>query len=478
MLQMVRLCKNYVSVMGITMNLRKKFLIGVALSAMAFATPADAETLREALVKAYMNNPTLNAQRASVRATDEGVAQALSNWRPEVSWSGSIARSRNENNARTGDDRTQNLQPVTSSFSVTQPLFRGFQTQAATAEAEANVDAARYRLLESEQEILLNAVLAFSNIVRDQAVLELNRNNEQVLRRQFEATTDRFEVGELTRTDVSQAQARFAKATADRIQSEGDLETSRATYEQVIGDIPTNLEVTPLPTDLPGAVEEVIERAQESNPTFLAAIADEKAAMENIEEVAGQLLPELDLTASADTNLESSSEGSRSDSMSIGVSLTVPFYQQGSVYSQVRQAKQTAAQRRMDMEQARRTVVESARTSWEGLVTARARIQSFLAQIRAAEVALDGVQREAAVGSRTVLDVLDAEQELLDAKVSLVRAQRDELVALFELKQAIGGLTADKLGLDTGIYDPKVHYEEVRDAWIGTSSVGDIDEME
>jgi len=464
--------------MGITMNLRKKFLVGVALSAMAFATPADAETLREALVKAYMNNPTLNAERASVRATDEGVAQALSNWRPEVSWSGSISRSRNENNARTGDDRTQNLQPVTSSFSVTQPLFRGFQTQAATAEAEANVDAARYRLLESEQEILLNAVLAFSNIVRDQAVLELNRNNEQVLRRQFEATTDRFEVGELTRTDVSQAQARFAKATADRIQSEGDLETSRATYEQVIGDIPTDLEVTPLPTDLPGAVEEVIERAQESNPTFLAAIADEKAAMENIEEVAGQLLPELDLTASADTNLESSSEGSRSDSMSIGVSLTVPFYQQGSVYSQVRQAKQTAAQRRMDMEQARRTVVESARTSWEGLVTARARIQSFLAQIRAAEVALDGVQREAAVGSRTVLDVLDAEQELLDAKVSLVRAQRDELVALFELKQAIGGLTADKMRLDTGIYDPKVHYEEVRDAWVGTSSVGDIDEME
>ncbi|WP_135078164.1 TolC family outer membrane protein [Terasakiella sp. SH-1] len=460
------------------MNLRKNFLVGVALGALTLSTQANAETLREALVKAYLNNPSLNSERASVRATDEGVSQALANWRPDVSWSGSAYRSQNENNARIGDQRKQTLTPLSSTFSVTQPIFRGFQTIAATDEAEANVMAARYNLLETEQTVLFDAVTAYSNIVRDIAVLELNKNNEQVLRRQFEATTDRFEVGELTRTDVSQAKARFAKSTADRIQSEGDLEAARAVYENVIGEVATKPLPSPLPSDIPNTIEEAIDRALKNNPTLLAALQDEKAAMENIKETAGKLLPELNLVASHETALESSSIGSRSDTARIGLTLSVPFYQQGSVYSQVREAKQTAAEKRMDMEQARRNVVESAKTGWEGLVTARARIQSFLAQIRAAEVALDGVQREASVGSRTVLDVLDAEQELLDAKVSLVRAQRDELVAVYELKQALGDLTAEKLALDTGVYDPTVHYDEVRDAWIGTSSVGDIDDME
>lgn len=460
------------------MNLKKHLLMGIAFGTLALSTSAQAETLREALVKAYLNNPTLNAERASLRATDEGVSQALANWRPTISWTGTVNRSQNENNSRTGDDRTQSLTPVTSNFSITQPLFRGFQTVNATAEAEENVLAERWRLIEQEQQTLLDAVTAFSDIVRDKAVLELNKNNEQVLRRQFEATTDRFEVGELTRTDVSQAQARFAKSTADRIQSEGDLVSTRANYENVIGEIPTEPVPSVLPSDIPATIEEAIDRAMKANPLLQAAIHDELAARKNIDEVAGRLLPELSLTASNEVSMESSAKDTRTDDTRIGLSLTVPFYQQGTVYSQVREAKQTAAQLRMDMEQARRNATESAKSGWEGLVTARARIQSFLAQIRSAEVALDGVQREASVGSRTVLDVLDAEQELLDAKVSLVRAQRDELVAVFELKKALGDLTAEKLRLDTGIYDPSVHYDEVRDKWVGTSSVGDIDEME
>jgi outer membrane protein len=460
------------------MNLKKHLLMGIAFGTLALSTSAQAETLREALVKAYLNNPTLNAERASLRATDEGVSQALANWRPTISWTGSVNRSQNENNSRTGDDRTQSLTPITSNFSITQPLFRGFQTVNATAEAEENVLAERWRLIEQEQQTLLDAVTAFSDIVRDKAVLELNKNNEQVLRRQFEATTDRFEVGELTRTDVSQAQARFAKSTADRIQSEGDLVSTRANYENIIGEIPTEPVPSVLPSDIPATIEEAIERAMKANPLLQAAIHDELAARKNIDEVAGRLLPELSLTASNEVSMESSAKDTRTDDTRIGLSVTVPFYQQGTVYSQVREAKQTAAELRMDMEQARRNATESAKSGWEGLVTARARIQSFLAQIRSAEVALDGVQREASVGSRTVLDVLDAEQELLDAKVSLVRAQRDELVAVFELKKALGDLTAEKLRLDTGIYDPSVHYDEVRDKWVGTSSVGDIDEME
>jgi outer membrane protein len=477
-LQMVRLCKNYVSVMREKMNFRKSFLFGVAASTVVFMSQANAETLNDALIKAYLNNPTLKSERASVRATDEGVSQALANWRPNVTWTGSIARSNNDNNARSGDDRSQNLTPMSSNFTITQPIFRGFQTVSATAEAEANVKASRWRLVEAEQSIFLDAVNAYSNVVRDIAVLELTSNNEAVLQRQLEATRDRFEVGELTRTDVSQAEARLAKSTADRIQAQGDLESSRANYQNIIGDLPQGLQVPEMPLDLPTSVEEAIDRAKKNNPLFLASYYDEEAAIENIDEVAGRLLPELDLVASQSTNLESSSKDSRTDETRVGLTLTVPFYQQGTVYSQVREAKQTAAEKRMDMEQSRRNAVEAAHSGWEGLVTAQARIKSFLAQIRAAEVALDGVQREASVGSRTVLDVLDAEQELLDAKVSLVRAQRDELVAVFELKQAVGDLTAEKLGLDTGIYDPDVHYDEVRDAWVGTSSVGDIDEIQ
>jgi outer membrane protein len=453
-------------------------MYSVAVSVLTFSANAQAETLNEALIKAYLNNPTLKSERANVRATDEGVSQALANWRPDVSWSGSIYRSRNDNNARTGNDRTQSLTPMSSAFTVTQPIFRGFQTISATAEAEANVKADRWRLVNQEQTTLIDTITAYSNVVRDIAVLELNKNNEQVLLRQLEATKDRFEVGELTRTDVSQAEARYAKSTADRVQSEGDLKSSQATYQNLVGEAPIDLKVPSLPSDLPGNAEEAIEKAKKNNPLFLAAYFDELSSVENIDEQAGKLLPELNLVASSETAFESSSKGSRSDTAKIGLTLTVPFYQQGSVYSQVREAKQTAAEKRMDMEQARRNAVESAQSGWEGLVTAQARIQSFLAQIRAAEVALDGVQREASVGSRTVLDVLDAEQELLDAKVSLVRAQRDELVAVYELKQAIGDLTAEKLGLDTGIYDPNVHYDEVRDAWVGTSSVGDIDEMQ
>ena len=478
LLQVVRLSKNSCEYHEMEMKLRKSFMFGAAASALLFSTNVSAETLNEALVKAYLNNPQLRAERAELRATDESVSQAMANWRPTVQWDATAGLSHREDNTRTNPgERTVSTTPITSTFSFSQTLFRGFQTESAVDEAEANVKAERWRLVNTEQTVLLDAVTAYSNVIRDKAVLDLNKNNEQVLLRQLEATRDRFEVGELTRTDVSQAQARYSKSTADRIQSEGDLESARATYENVVGESPVELTVPQQPDDLPTSVEEAVEKATKSNPAFLAAYYDELAAMEDIKEQSGQLLPELSLTGSYATAHESSSKDQKTNTGTIGLNLSVPFYQKGTVYSEIREAKQTAAQRRLQMEEQRRDAIEDARKGWEGLVTARARIQSFLDQIRSAEVALDGVQREAAVGSRTVLDVLDAEQELLDAKVSLVRATRDEIVAVYELKQAIGQLTAEAMGLDTAIYDPNVHYDEVRDAWIGTSSVGDIDEM-
>ena len=428
--------------------------------------PAQAQSLEEALAAAYAGNPTLLSTRAGLRATDEGVPQALSGYRPSVSAEGTSGKSSVFLNTRT-TNKTQQPDPHSTSLSVTQPLYTGGQTQAAIGSAENSVLAGRATLSGVEQTVLLDAVRAYVNVFREQAVLELRINNEQVLKRQLEATSDRFQVGEITRTDVHQAEARLARATADRIQAEGDLVSSRATFQNVIGLAPENLSRPTMAPNLPGSAEESIQLAVEQNPNVVAAEFDERASQDDIRGVRGELLPSLDLTGSASRSLNSSSEGTRNDSFSAVVTLSVPLYQSGSVYSRLRAARQTASQRRREIATARRNATETAARAWETLQTSRARIDSFQAQITASEVALEGVQREAAVGSRTVLDVLDAEQELLDAKVNIVTAQRDETVAIFELKSAIGELTAAHLSLPVETYDSTKHYDEVRPKWFG-----------
>ncbi|MEP0337899.1 MAG: TolC family outer membrane protein [Alphaproteobacteria bacterium] len=439
--------------------------------ALAFApAPAQAQTLAEALIAAYSNNPTLAARRARLRATDEQVPQALSNWRPSVAITGDAGYERNRSTLRT-TDRTQNRNPATVGLSITQPLYRGGRTLAATEGAENAVRAERARLIDTEQDILLSAATAYLNVFRDEAVLSLNINNEKVLKRQLEATKDRFEVGEITRTDVHQAEARLAGATADRIRAEANLENSRATYENVVGlPAPKNLELPGEPGGLPKDRHDAIKMAATTNPNVIAAEFDRKAGMNTVREVKGELLPEVDVTASADRSYESSGETGRIDSAEVRVNLTIPIYQQGSVYSRLREAKQSLAELTRNIDQARRDAIEDATSAWENLQTARARVVSFSAQIEANVVALDGVEREAAVGSRTVLDVLDAEQELLDSRVGHTEAQRDERIAAFELSAAIGRMTATDLKLAVDVYDPRMHYDEVRGKWVGGSS--------
>jgi outer membrane protein len=432
------------------------------------------QSLEEALAIAYSNNPTLLAEQAGLRGTDEGVSQALANWRPTVEMSSSAGVSAIRNNTGTGTTKGQHRDPKSLSLSISQPLYRGGRTVAATREALNTVKAERARLDSVEQTVLLEAATAFMNVVRDQAVLELNTNNEQVLKRQLEATSDRFRVGEITRTDVHQAEARLALATADRIQSEGDLEASRAAFQNVVGQAPEKLSpVEPL-TGLPGSEEEAIKTAVAGDPGIIALDFDEKALRHNVTEVRGELLPEVTLSAEASRNLESSSETSRVTTVKGTVSLSVPLYQTGAVYSRLRAARQAVAEKRLGIDQARRDAIEEATRTWEALQTARARIKSLKTSIKAAEVALEGVVRESEVGSRTVLDVLDAEQELLDAKVTLVRAQRDQMVAIFELKTAMGQFTARHLSLPVALYDPETHFREVRMKWVGGRSSGDV----
>ncbi len=440
------------------------------VAGLAGSLPAMAQSLEEALIQAYQSNPTLSAARAQLRATNERVPQALSNWRPLVEAQGSGGKAYDDNVRPTGRDDGRS--PAGADLTVTQPLYRGGRTVAGTERAENEVLAQRARLGVAEQDVLLSAVTAYADVWRDQSVLELNLNNEQVLARQLEATRDRFEVGELTRTDVAQSESRLSSATADRIGAQGNLSSSRATFENVIGLYPGTLEQPALPAGLPAVQESIVDIAESANPAVLAANYDELAAQRGVREVEGELLPTVNLQGSVGYQHERSSRTSEGSSAEILATVRVPLYQQGAVSSRVREAKQVASQRRLQIREAIRRAREDAISAWESLQTARAQIVALEQSVSANEIALEGVRQENAVGARTVLDVLDAEQELLDSQVGLVGAQRDEIVASFGVLSAIGRMTAADLGLGTAVYDPETDYRAVREKWFGLDAPG------
>jgi len=431
-----------------------------AVFAISIIQPIQADTLKEALGIAYEDNPTLLAKRAELRATNEGVSQAISQWRPSLTASGSSGKSETTSSTRT--ESKLHFNPHSASLTLSQSIYSGGKTMAAIGSAENAVLAGRAELRGVEQKVLLDAVKAYMNVYRSSAVLELRINNEAVLKRQLEATSDRFEVGEITRTDVNQAEARLAKTTADRIQAEGDLVSSRATYQNVIGKVPVNLSSPTMEFDLPSSSQEAIRLALAQNPDVVSAEFNQRASENSIDTVKSELLPSLDLTGTASRSLNASGLKTSLDTLSAKLTLSMPLYSSGSVYSRLRSARQTASKRMKEIDTARRKAIEAATRAWQTLQTSRARIESINVQIRASEVALEGVQREASVGSRTVLDVLDAEQELLDAKVSIVTAKRDETIAKFELKSAVGELTANKLALQVVAYNSLEHYDNVR----------------
>lgn len=447
----------------------------IVVTSLCAAATARGEALMEALAAAYQNNPTLSAQRARLRATDEQVPQALSGYRPTVRAFSELGGRWIDANERSLVGTEDNeLFERTYGASIEQPVFRSGQTAAAVRSAENTVRAERARLDSTEQSVLLDAVTAYANVFRDQAVLELNIRNEQRLTRQLEATRDRFRVGEVTRTDVSQAEARLARATADRTRAEGELAASRATFRRVVGTSPALLSRPPLPERLPASLDDANAIALDWNPDVTRAEFDERSTLDQVDQVRGELGPTVSLIGRLQRDLSQTREGSRLDSAQALVNLTMPIYQAGTVYSRLRERKQLAFEQRRRIDESQLQVVEDSTRAWNALETATAAITSFLKQVEANQIALEGVQREAEVGARTVLDILDAEQELLDSQVSLVRAQRDEVVAAYQLKSAVGQLTARTLDLPVDLYDPTAHYREVRDAWFGGSSAGDV----
>lgn len=453
-----------------------------AISMLAGSQSASADTLREALALAYANNPSLLAARAQLRAVDESVPIALSGWRPQVSVNGDVSRRRNEtdiqgaiNSGAVFAGGTTLRTSQNASIGLSQPLFRGFKTQAKTASAKATVEAQRARLKSSEQQVLLDAATAYFDVLRDMAVVELRSNNVQVLTRQLEATQDRFRVGEITRTDVAQAEARLSASVSARILAEGNLQGSRAAYVNAIGKAPENL-VTPEPLgNLPTDRDDAIGAATVDNPALVAAQFLAEAAQEDIKDARGDLLPSVNLEGSLAKGWDTVADQSTSETAQARVTLTVPLYQGGAVYARLRQAKHTAGQRRLESDQARLDARESATATWEAYQSSRASIASIETQIVASEIALEGVQREAEVGARTVLDVLDAEQELLDARVNLVTAQRDQLVATLQVLSAVGRLTAEDQMLDVSLYDAVDHYDDVSGSFFGSSWAAEQD---
>jgi outer membrane protein len=450
------------------MIVRPATALAAALLALIAADTARAETLMEALATTYLTNPELAAQRAQQRQVDEQVPQALSGWRPQVNVIGSAGAARRDTDVEAID--RQDTTPRDFGVDVVQPLYRGGRTVAATRAAENAVLAGRARLLAIEQAVLLDAVNAYVNVLAAQAVLDFEVQNEQRLTRFLEATRDRFEVGEVTRTDVFQAEARLARATADRVRGEGDLEAARAAYLSVVGP-PTNLELPEVPADLPETAMLAMELAVENNPQVVAAEFDEQSTLGTVDQVRGELLPELNLRGQATRGYDTGVIGGRVDDLRATVNVVVPLYQGGAVYSRVRQAKQAVSEQRRNIDDQRRGAAQVATTAWSNFLAAQASVEAFTSEVRANEVAVEGVEREQAVGTRTVLDVLDTQQDLLDSQRSLVTARRDELFFAYQLKSAIGTLTAQMLGLPVDYYDPEAYYRDVRGRWFGTGEI-------
>lgn len=434
--------------------------------------PAQAMTLEEALALTYETNPSLLAARAALRAVDENVSQAKAAWRPTVSSNLSlgVTDTTSESNGVTSADATKF--PRTGRISVTQALYSGGEFGAVIAGAEADVQAQRASLFNSEQQTLVQGVVAYVNVLREQATLELQVNNLARLQKQLEATRDRFRVGEVTRTDVAQAEARVSRARADRTQAEGNLITARVVFERIVGQAPDTVASPGAPSGLPTSRDEAVDIAVRENFTLIQAKFTELSARHAITQAEADLMPRLDLVGQAQKTYDTSGGDNEGTSLSAELQLSIPLYQQGAEYSAIRQAKESANRSRLLVDNTRREVVDSAASAFEEYETALARIESLKAEVKSSEIALDGVQQEATVGARTVLDVLDAEQELLDGQVQLVQAQRDAIVASYRLLQALGRLTAQDLGLPVEIYDYDTHYVEVVDQLWGTEPPG------
>jgi outer membrane protein len=456
--------------------------VAAAAHACGALGAVHADTLDGALALAYRNNPGLNAQRAGTRATDENVPQALAGYRPKVN----ITATGGEQSLSTTLKQAAGSTPpyltasgYNSPFSVgltmTQTLFNGFQTANKTRQAEAQVLVARATLAATVQNVLLNAVTAYMNLLRDGAVLDLQKHNVEVLQEQLRQTRDRFNVGEVTRTDVAQAESSLAAGRSQVLTAQANFAASQATYRQVIGVNPGKLGPgMPVDRFSPKTLSGAVALGVAANPSVAAAQYSVDVALRQVKVAEGALLPNVSVQGNVQKNWLGVGLLSTMESYNASVlgTLTIPVYQGGAEYSLIRQAKETLGQQRLSLDVARDQARQNVVQTWGQLQAAKANIEATQAQVQAAEIALNGVRMEARVGQRTTFDVLTAQQTLVNARVSLVTAQHDRVVASYTLLAAVGRLSPEVLGLPVPVYRPQVHYEQVRDAWAGARTTG------
>lgn len=448
---------------------RKTILAAMLVSATALSPlAASAETITGALAKAYQYNSQLNSARAGVRVTDEGVAIAKSGWRPTVTGSGSIDYTNTHSNSIT-------RRITTGSFGVqiNQTLFDGFQTKNNVAAAESQVRASVESLRNTEENILFNAASAYMDVIRDRQIAALTAQNLQFLTEQARAARSRFEVGEGTRTDVAQADASRATAVAQLASARATALASAATYHQIVGDEPGKLKAAaPVGRLLPASLDGAFTIASAEHPAILATQHLVDAAAFTVKSSEGALLPQVSASAGISDNYSHSvpditGTNGTSTSANIGATLTIPIYSGGRTSALVRQNKESLSQARIEVDVSRDQVRQAVASAWTQYTAARENVDANRQVIDAAQLALNGVIEERNVGQRTTLDVLNAQNAVITAKINQASSEHDVVVASYAILSAIGRLSVDRLGLAVTKYKPEEHYNAVKDKWIG-----------
>jgi outer membrane protein len=438
------------------------------------STPARADTMEAALLRAYQTNPQLNAQRASVRATDESVPQALSGYRPKVTMTASGGGQYTNQLAvsSTGKRIEEGPQgPHAVGVASTQTVFNGNQTANKTRAAESQVLGAREGLRLLEQSVLLAAATIYMDYLRDFAILEVQRSNTRVLEQTLRQTRDRYVAGLVTTTDVAQSEAQLAAGRTQELAAEATLTTTRANFRRIIGNEPEQLApASPVDRYVPETLQGAIALSLTESPNVTAAMFGIDVNFLNVKVNEGALFPTVTLIASVQKTWQQTITQIRQFNASAVAQVSVPIYQGGAEYSLIRQSKETLEQQRLNLEQVRDQARADLVTAWGQLLAGKAQIASSQAQVEASEIALIGTRKEATVGQRTVLDVLNAQQALVNARVALVTAQHDRVVASYAVLSAVGRLSPQVLHLTTSVYDPGVHYHQVRDSWFGVRS--------
>src|ERR1700693_820398 len=449
-----------------------------AVLMMAFAglTPALADTIEAALVRAYQNNPQLNAQRAQVRSTDENVPQALSGYRPKVALTASAGYQYTDTNSTQGGSPTAIVRteihganaPRSAGLTISQTLFNGQQTANRTRGAESQVSGSREALRVLEQTVLLAGATIYMDYLRDAAIVEVQRSNTRVLEQTLKQTRDRFNVGEVTRTDVAQSEAQLAAGKTQLLTAEANLVTTRSNFRRIIGNEPSNLAPgSPVDRFLPKSLPTAVELSLIENPNVTAAMFGVDVNFLQVKIAEGTLLPSVSLVVAAQDAYEQTLITPKQFTASATAQISVPIYQGGGEYSLIRQSKENVAQQRLNLDQVRDQTRANTVTAWGQLEAGKATVSSAQSQVTASEIALNGVREKAKGGQRTTLDVLNAQQALVNARVALVTAQHDRVVASYAVLNSVGRLSPQVLNLNTNVYDPSVHYQQVRDSWFG-----------